>query len=350
MATIKEAHDAWLKQVPATETISDDPPPPAAKTPATTVDPPATGGDPDPADTGGDTSGDNVDPPSTTADTDGETDPPEGEGDEPTPPKGSARERIEGLIDDRNALRDFGKLQQEENRRLREQLEAAAKKPTTQEAPAQKAPMKPPRMDDPEIAYDPDKFAEAQAKWIQEQIDRGVEKKLATSRANDSAAAAANEGRKIAESYVSRIDEFKKTHDDWDTLAAQPGLVEPHPAVSSEIQLSEVGPQITYTIMKDKAFRDKLFAATPQRQLKMIGVLEEKLVAEKAAGGAQPATKKPTVPQKRTTQAPPPPTRIPSGNAGDQRADDDPNLPMDDFVRRHRAKATAAREAKRARR
>lgn len=349
MATIKEQHDAWVKQIPATETI--DPAPPAATPPAAAAVTPPAADDSDPAAPVGDTSGDSVDPPPTPAEADGVTDPPEGADD--APPKGSARERIEGLIDERNALRDFAKLQQENNRLLTEQLgrvkpTSETPAPATVTTPTAVA-SKPPRMDDPAISFDPDKFAEAQAKWIKEQVKAGVEEGLAKSRTDDSAAAAANEGKRIATTYADRTAEFKKTHTDWDTLATQPGLLEPHPVAGREIQQSEVGPQITYHIMKDKDFRAKLVAASPEKQLKMIGVLEDKLVAEKAAGGTPPAAK-PPVTQKRTTQAPPPPTRIPSGGGTDTREETDPNLPMDDFVRRHRAKATAAREAKRARR
>lgn len=333
---------------------------PAVETPdpASSADDPASG----PADLGDGTSDDNADPSTAVVDPDNVVDPAEAgdpaAGDDPaaTPPlkKGSARERIQELADERDGYKEFGKhlteqfkLLREENEKLRSQTAAPG---TTQPAAAASATPTVeevgdmPQLDDPDIDFDPKKLATKQALWMRKAINQGVQTALKAASGQQTVA-------QVQDTFVSRIETFKQTHKDWDIKVRNPALPQLSQAASSVIAHSEIGPQILYHIAEDLGLAQRIAKMSPELQAAKLGEITAELKLKAApvdpkapkqpVVGAKPAVKK------SVSNAPPPPTPTPAGKRSQERDVTDPNLDMDDFARRHREGKNAARAASR---
>lgn len=341
-------------------------PPPAAKPDATPAadetlaqdDASSASTDTDTADTVGDESSGDDDAGSPSADTDasGGTDADDAVvAPAATAAKGSARARIEELVDERNAYKNFGKYAQEENQRLKAELEAlkGGEKPADAAAkPADAAPDAavdsdpPPTLEDPEIQFDPVKLQLANAKWMKRQIAAGVKAEVAAGKATDTVAAA-------RAAFESRANTFAVEHKDFATVIGNPKLPQLHPAARNVIGHSENGPAILYEIAKDVGLATRIAKMTPEMQVFKIGEIAAKVTAPVAAAtatkpaDATPSVQTPPRKPKTLTQAPPPPTKVPAGNQNQEVPLSDSSLSMDEFVKRDRAEKAAMRDAKR---
>src|SRR6185437_5066060 len=144
----------------------------------------------------------------TPAELDSETQPTE-ETNDGSPRKGSAQERIEELVTERNALRKYGEY-------LLDQLKV--KPAPAVEAPAkapEEAKSTPPTLE--EHNYDPVAFNKALVEWNDKEIDRRVAAKVQEVEAKRS-------DQNVREAFESRTNEFRKQHSDFDLIVSNPSL------------------------------------------------------------------------------------------------------------------------------
>jgi hypothetical protein len=243
-----------------------------------------------------------------------------------------ARDRIEDLIAERNALKAYG-------RHLESRLAEVGTLPKQPDAKAETTSTTATDADDepPTLAahsYDPDAYAKANAAWLKRQVGKEVAATLATERAQESA-------KKVEARFREQEIELRKTAKDYDTVIENPNLPKLSKQAAREIVFSEVGPQLTYHLAKNPDLAARISRMAPEQQLVAIGRLEAQLTTS-AATASPNATK--TQPKKTVTKAPPPPTIVSTGGKGQKsRADMD----MDEWVAADRAEKIAKREQKR---
>lgn len=264
------------------------------------------------------------------------------------PAKGSAQERIQELVDERDGYKDFGKFATAEVQRLRAEVETLRTgKPAT---PAGAAPKPPaalgpkPQLSDPAINYDPDLLAKKEEEWFQRAIAEGVRNELQRNSGQQTAV-------QIAETFTTRVEEFKVTHKDWELKTKNPALPKLAPASQLVLAKSELGPDILYHLANDLGLAQRVAKLPPEEQVMRLGEIKAELaLAAKSkvpAGGKAPATPAPGAKpgaKKSVSQAPPPPSPTPAGGRASDIQETDPSLDMDEFARKHREGKQAARE------
>ena len=331
MAFSREDLKAYESQpaAPAPETA----PPAAEPTPAAPEASSAESVPTDPAVPESDvTSGEQAESPPAAADSDSET-PAEPQDQDDGPPKGSrARERIEELVAERNALRKYG-----------EHLLAtvAELKGATTPAPAAAAPAAatpaastaPPSLED--FGYDQVAFSKAQTEWVQQEVARQV-------KANLEAARAENDSVSAREKFLEREAKVKATLPDFETVTAKnPAFPKLEQAAADMIVRSEIGPQIAYHLGKNPDVATRISRMNAEGQKLAIARLEGQLTVTPPAAPAAAAAPKTQPKPKSVTSAPPPPTPTPAGSAGPK---DIASMTMDEWVAQERAKKMAQRE------
>jgi hypothetical protein len=240
---------------------------------------------------------------------------------EPKPPKGSASARIQELIEERNALRAYGRHLEG---RLTEGLRPAAPAaPAAAPAPVAAPTELPPKLED--FKFDASAHAKALGEWTQKQVDArvaaGVEAKLAEQNAQTA--------RQV---FESRVDAFRATTPDFDTVISNPNLPNLHPRAAARVVNHEKGPAIAYHLAKNPDLAVRISRLDADSQLVAIGRIEASL---EAPASAKPQ-KAPAAPA--ASRAPAPPRPVSSGSSPGK----DPNAPsasMAEFVASHRAKS-----------
>jgi hypothetical protein len=257
------------------------------------------------------------------------------------PQHSRARDRIEDLIAERNALKAYG-------RHLEARLAEVGTKPEkkTDDATADNTSSIPALdKDDPaptlaKFNYDPDKYSEANAAWLNRQVAKQV-----TAAINQKEAIAT--AQKVEAKFKEQETELRKVAKDYDTVISNPNLPKLSPEAAREIVFSEAGPKLTYHLAKNPDLATRISRMAPAQQLVAIGRLEAQLLA--ATTAATPADKKNVSvnknPQKKTvSKAPPPPT---PASTGGQSQKNQADMSMEEWVAVERAKKSAKREQQR---
>lgn len=193
------------------------------------------------------------------------------------PPKGSARERIEDLVAERNALKKYI-----EYRDSLEQRPVAA-------APSVAAPVEvsePPSLES--CQYDTDKWTKAMNAWTKTQIQSGVKQALS---AEKQTATAEDHKAKFEE----RMAAFEKVTPDLKVVLGNPSLPRLSPEAAALVVESDLGPQILHHLGKNPEKAARIARQSPTQQAAAIGRLEVELKV-------QPK------PSKQISNAPVPPT------------------------------------------
>lgn len=312
---------AALEQETATPAVAESAP---AESEASSANDDAT----PPGDTGTDGSSDeHADTSTARADSESETPATDDEGTE-TPRGSRARERIEELVAERNALRKYG---EHLLARVEELAGAKGVKPGTSTDTAESVTR--PDGDDPaptleEHEFDPSKFQDAQNKWIQRQVDKRVAAAVQSLETKQTRL-------QIAKAFEERTKVLKETAKDFDIVVSNPALPKLAPSTVGLIVRSELGPNITYHLGKNPDLATRISRMTPEQQHAAIGRLEVEL-AKPAAQAPKPA------PRRTVSNAPPPPKPVPSGSSGIK---DINQMSMDEFVAHERAQKIARRDA-----
>jgi hypothetical protein len=255
------------------------------------------------------------------------------EGDGTGQPRSRARDRIEDLIAERNALKAYGKHLEA---RMEELAAKAAAAPATA-AKTETASATVADKDDPaptlaEHQYDPDAYAKANAAWLNRQVKKQVAEAL---QQKDVQATA----EKVEARFKEQEVELRKTAKDYDIVIANPNLPKLAAVTAKQIVYSEAGPKLTYHLAKNPDLATRISRMAPEQQLVAIGRLEAQLTAPAAAATAA----KPQV-KKTVTKAPPPPTPASTGGQSTKSPGD---MSMDEWVAHERSQKLAEREQKR---
>ena len=361
------------KVVPDTETpfkpaASADKTPPADDQPPPDDDAPPSdaAADTPPDDSGDGTSGAddaNADsPPADAAGPDGDSDQPTVDADgntiDPPPKKGSARERIQELVEERDSFRSYGEYAQTQLNIKDQQLAELNQKlqgikpavPGVKEGADVDDPI--PTLEDPDIQYDPDKLTRKLVAWREKVKEKA---RVAAASAPASRPDPEAENRKIVGTFAGRIEKFKETHKDFEAVVKLlPQLAAP---AAQAIVVDETGPDILYWLGQHKAEAIRIVQLPPQMQVLEIGEIRGKLRSKTGTTQGKtkviPSTDKTPAPDASKTQAkpksqsnaPPPPSAVRGGARHDQVPITDPSLSMDEFVRRDRVAKIARREA-----
>lgn len=263
----------------------------------------------------------------TSADPDGDTLSEPAEGAVTAPKRSEARERIEELVTERNALRKYGDYLLETIKQIQ-----AAKEPPATTPPVAK--------DDPaptleQFEYDPAKYARAQNEWMQRQIDKGINKAVEQIQVQQSSA-------QLRANFQAKAEEFKKSKPDFDLVLSNPTLPTLHKDAAAEVIKSTNGPALAYHLAKNPDLAARIARMDALQQVMALGRIEAQITAEAQA----PAPKAPTPPKTRTvTNAPPPPKPVESGTSVSTKPEN--LMSMDEWVARDRERKLAEKEARR---
>jgi hypothetical protein len=281
----------------------------------------------DPAALGDDGTSDATEDSSTsTADSDSET-PASEQGDGKPKPRGSAQERIEELVTERNAYRKYGE-------HLLATIEELKAKPAvkTTDAPAAATTAdsgdEPPTLE--QHQFDPVAFSKAQSKWLKDQVTKQVSETLAAERGQQASVSANAK-------FIEREAVARKEYKDFDIMTSKnPNFPKFAPEASNLIVGSEIGPKIAYEIGKDPALSARIEKMTATQQIATIGRIEGTILARTTAAPTKGAP-----PKKTVTKAPPPPTPI-KGGSNPQKSIAE--MGMEEWVAHERAQKIAKRE------
>lgn len=234
--------------------------------------------------------------------------------DEPAPvsaneePKGSARERIEDLVAQRKALEKYI-----------EYRESAWNQPTAaKEAPVAAVAEGAPTLES--CQFDTDKWTKAMNAWTSSQIQSGIKQALQSEKQT-----ATVEDQKAK--FEQRMESFAKTTPDVKTVLGNPSLPQLSPGAAALVVASDLGPQILYHLGKNPAVAARIARQSPIEQGAAIGRLEAELKVPN--------------PQKKLSNAPPPPT---PNKGADAPTLDDTKMSVADFVKKERAALAARRQ------
>jgi hypothetical protein len=226
--------------------------------------------------------------------------------DEPAPeapPKGSARERIEELVAERNALKKYLEYRDSLEQRPPAPAPAVAA-PATEAAPTLES-----------CQFDTDKWTKEMNSWTQKQIQAGIKQALTTEKQT-----ATVETQKAK--FEERMESFGKSTPDLKVVLGNPSLPRLAPEAASLVVASDLGPQILYHLGKNPEKAARIARQSPIEQAAAVGRLEAELkVAPK--------------PQKQLSNAPSPPTPT-RGAGGAPISTADPRMGLKEFMEREK--------------
>ena len=217
-------------------------------------------------------------------------------------PKQRAKERIEQVIAERNAAKEYGEYWRQE----------ALRKETP--APVVKQPTPAPTME--QFDHDPEKWAQAHTKWAEE---RATSLATVAVKTQLDVQAKANRQADLQVKWNERAAKFAEDHPDYQATVSNPTIKLTTEMVEAMAE-SELGPDIAYNLSKDPAKAARISRMTPVQQATAIGRLESEV--NKPAPKPQP------------TSAPEPLTPV----GGQQPTMDIMKLPIDDYMAQERAR------------
>jgi len=226
--------------------------------------------------------------------------------DEPAPdapPKGSARERIEELVAERNALKKYLEY--------RDSLEQ--QKPVA--APIAAAPVADAAPTLESCQFDTDKWTQAMNAWTKKQIQVGIKQALSTEKQTATA-----ETQKAK--FEERMEAFAKVTPDLKVVLGNPALPRLAPEAAALVVASDLGPQILHHLGKNPEKAARIARQSPIEQAAAVGRLEAEL-------------KTTPKPQKQLSNAPSPPTPT-KGAGGAPVSTTDPKMSLAEFMAREK--------------
>jgi hypothetical protein len=250
--------------------------------------------------------------------------------------RGTAQERIEELVTERNAYRKYGEHLLAQIQELKGGAKPAITTPVS-EAPAAATTAdsgdEPPTLE--QYKFDPVAFSKAQTKWLKDQVAKGVQTALANERGQQDMATAQAKFRE-------REAASRQLHPDFDIVTIKnPNYPKLDPKAANLVIRSEFGTEIAYELGKNAGLSARIEKMDADSQIAAIGRLEGTIAARPAATTPTAAVSKPNLAQKTVTKAPPPPTPV-RGSSNPQKAISE--MSMDEFVAHERAQKLAKRE------
>ena len=226
------------------------------------------------------------------------------------PKRNRAQERIEDLVAERNAAKEYADYWREKALEVM-QTSKPTQEPRQQPQAAQ-VPEVPPTLE--QFGYDQNKWAEAYSKWTDAQLTAKVEQALEQSRQQ-------TQQRDIAMQFEEKINVFKETHPDFDIVMANPRLPQLDKIAAAMIVASDHSADISYKLGKNPDLATRISRMSSSQQALAIGRLENEVIREQSAPRSaptpSPAAPKPAAQVKPVTQAPEPLEPVPGGGAPD---------------------------------
>ncbi len=208
-------------------------------------------------------------------------------------PKPTARDRIAEVIAERNAERERAKAAADAAEFWRKKA-LGENETAAPQAPQQKPP---PKLAD--FEYDTDRWADAHAKWTEEQVDaraQAAAQRLLEQRGQ------ADQRAEVLRSFQTREAEFAKSHPDYHAVTGDPRLAEfATPTIAQVMAVREQGPALGYHWATHPDELVRISRMSPLQQAQALGRIEATL--QKAP---PPAVKKTVT----TTRAPAPPSPV----------------------------------------
>lgn len=227
------------------------------------------------------------------------------------------KKRIRKLVAQRNAKED-------ENARLRAQIDVLMKQAQQPQPAADQTPQK---QDDPqpkqEEYSDYAKYLEDRSAWASRQaVKRAlVEARTQAAETHKQQIAQARETEMVTQAkalFAKGIEEFE----DFEEIAADPALPVTD-AMTSAMLASDIGHQVQYHLGNHPEEATRISQLSPVQQVREMALLEASLKAPKPA------------PKKKTTNAPEP--IKPVGGKSAPRSIDEDTMPIDEYMRRYNA-------------
>ena len=249
------------------------------------------------------------------------------EAEQPTGKKG-ARERIEGLVDEVKALKDFAEF-------WRQKALEGIKPTVTTEQPAAAAKTTAVVEEEPTLEscdFDTAKWTKAFAAFTRKQMRAEIQ-------AVGTENAQARNAAEVKSSYESKCAAFAATHPDFKILISNPHLPTLDRGAAELLVRSDLAAELTDHLARNPDKATRIARQTPAQQAAAIGRLEVEL---------KPVTK--TVQKivtKKITTAPNPPTPVKSGGSSGTSQEELMAGPMDAWVAHERAAKKAERDARR---
>jgi hypothetical protein len=241
-----------------------------------------------------------------------------------------AQERIEELVAERNALREYGKY-------LLSQVEAQRKAP--QEVTPQVTKTEPeelaPTLESAD--FDPVKLSKLQTEWLNKQVEKRVEsvvKQLETRQSEQA----------IRQAFEQKTAAFRKDTPDFDTVISNPALPRLAERAAKEVIKSDFGPAIAYRLAKNPDLAARIARLDSDGQVKAIGKIEEQIESSITTQKEPSQNTKPALKPVSVTKAPPPPKPVASGSGVIQK--DASIMSMEEWVANERSKKVAERQSK----
>jgi len=231
--------------------------------------------------------------------------------------RNKTKERIEDLVAEKNAAKEYA-----EYWRLKA-LELIKPAPAAQVVEQAKVPADAPTLE--QFGFDQAKWSRAVGEWNKAQVRVQVEQALEAQRTSDSQ-------QSVVAAFAAKVEQFKETHPDWDTVMANPRLPQLAQVASAMIVASDHSAELTYALGKNPDLTTKISRMNSSNQALAIGRLEAEIRAPKS----EPVTPKPApvkaepAKAKEITKAPPPLDVIPSGGNPEPNPD---NMSVSEFMK-----------------
>ena len=166
-------------------------------------------------------------------------------------------------------------------------------------------------------------FVEALSDWKYDQRRAEDEAKVRETKVK-------SEFQKRTEAYSKQVEEFKNAHDDYADVLDDVADIIVSPAVHELILASEIGPQLTYELAKNREEFERINKLNPLQAAREMGKLEARLASE-SKGQAEI----------KTTKAPKPLSPIGGKSGAVAKSIFDPNLSFADYekIRREQMKS-----------
>lgn len=168
-----------------------------------------------------------------------------------------------------------------------------------------------------------EQYVEALAGWM---ADQKVEQKLTEREAKEREKSIRAEEKRQFDAHQARLQEFKKSHDDFDEVLEDAKDIPLSITVKEAILSSDNGPELMYALAQEPEEFRRISALPPIQAARALGILEAKL-----AGAPQEKKKIET----KTTQAPKPMREVGSRAGNPKTIYDD--LPYEEYAKMRNA-------------
>lgn len=224
---------------------------------------------------------------------------PTSEPETPNTGKNRAEERIQGLVAERNAAKEYAEYWREAA--LRGIRQPEQQQPVQQAKPANSSP---PTLE--QFGYDQSKFTQAQAAWLDRQVEVKVQRALEDRQSEQMQ-------QDVVQKFEQQAEVFKQDHPDFDIVMANPRLPQLDKIAAAMILSSDHSAAISYALGKNPDLAVRISRMSAPKQALEIGKLENEIRTPRQENPQVVTQSAP----RATTRAPAPLEPVPAGGAAE---------------------------------